>query len=180
MSTPAERDEIFKDADGFPIDLSADISAGIWAEGTAEKPSRRLTVEEVLELKREARIMTDEQINDKLAELDKQLIHPGPMIDWNYRSEGELPKLNILHEADRVTSGRAHEDYGSVNTDFNRIAALCQPILDAEPKGIMTAQKVALFMVQVKISRQCNKHKLDNLIDGCGYLRTVEMLHDGL
>ncbi len=33
-------------------------------------------------------------------------------------------------------------------------------------------------MVGVKISREVNTHKRDNLVDAAGYLRTLEMLID--
>ena len=44
----------------------------------------------------------------------------------------------------------------------------------------VTPQQVALCMVGVKISREVNKHKADNIVDGCGYFRTLEMVHEKL
>ena len=42
----------------------------------------------------------------------------------------------------------------------------------------ITAEQVCLCMVALKISRQCNKSKRDNLVDGCGYLRNIEMIQE--
>ncbi len=42
----------------------------------------------------------------------------------------------------------------------------------------VTAEQVCLCMVALKMSRQCHKPKRDNLVDGCGYLRNVEMIEE--
>jgi hypothetical protein len=137
-----------------------------WKGGIFTEDGHELTKEELFELKQVPPLLTEEQVSQKVGELDETFAK---------RRRGP----NILEEAERVTSVRSHEDYGSVNKDFNRIAALWQPIIDAEPKGIMTPQKVALCMVQVKVSRLCHKYKRDSTTDIAGYARTLEMLHDG-
>ena len=42
----------------------------------------------------------------------------------------------------------------------------------------VTAEQVGLCMCAVKISRQCNRPKDDNLIDLAGYAETVNMVRD--
>lgn len=78
--------------------------------------------------------------------------------------------MNILEEANEVIGERG-SDYGSVNEDFDRIAKLWSVIFDTE----ITGDKVALAMITLKISRQLNKHKRDNIVDIAGYARTLEM-----
>jgi hypothetical protein len=38
--------------------------------------------------------------------------------------------------------------------------------------------KVPLCMAALKISRECQKHKRDNLVDGAGYLETCRMVRE--
>ena len=42
----------------------------------------------------------------------------------------------------------------------------------------ITAEDVPLMMILLKVSREANKHKRDNLVDIAGYARTREMLDD--
>jgi hypothetical protein len=37
-------------------------------------------------------------------------------------------------------------------------------------------EDVALMMVALKLSRECNKHKEDNLLDIAGYIGTIEKI----
>ena len=40
----------------------------------------------------------------------------------------------------------------------------------------LSAEKVALCMVALKISRELNSHKRDNLVDMAGYAGTIELI----
>lgn len=81
---------------------------------------------------------------------------------------------NVLQEADRLVHGDRQAAYGHPLDDFSKTALIWQAIL-----GIpVTPEQVALCMVGVKISRQCNRPKRDNLVDGCGYFATLEMVID--
>lgn len=42
----------------------------------------------------------------------------------------------------------------------------------------MTAEQVGLCMIGVKISRQCNAPRRDNMVDAAGYAATVQMCVD--
>ena len=79
-------------------------------------------------------------------------------------------KENILQEADRLVNGDRQADYGDAYHDFSRTAKIWSAILDTEVKP----QQVGLCMCGVKISRECNKHKTDNLTDLAGYAQCVE------
>lgn len=82
--------------------------------------------------------------------------------------------MNCLETANKLVSGDRQQDYGHPIEDFSKTALIWQAILGIE----ITPEQVALCMVGVKISREVNKHKPDNIIDGCGYFRTLEMVHE--
>ena len=82
--------------------------------------------------------------------------------------------MNVLQEADKITSVDRNKDYGHPRADFTRTATLWSAFLGIE----ITPEQVPLMMILLKVSREANKHKLDNLIDICGYARTREMLDE--
>ena len=80
--------------------------------------------------------------------------------------------MNILQEADKLTSGDRQKAYGHPLEDYRRTAKLWSAILGME----VTALQAQLCMCAVKISRLCNssEHR-DSLVDLAGYARTYEM-----
>lgn len=84
----------------------------------------------------------------------------------------------ILQEAQRLVHGDRQAAYGHPADDFAKTAALWTVVFGSElkPGGRITAQQVALAMVCVKISRQLNAPKRDNLVDGAGYFATLDMV----
>lgn len=80
--------------------------------------------------------------------------------------------MNILEEATRLVHGNRGADYGHPLDDFSRTAAMWSAILGTP----VTAEQVGLCMCAVKISRQCNRPKDDNLVDLAGYAETVNMV----
>lgn len=81
--------------------------------------------------------------------------------------------MSVLQTAEQLIHNDRNEAYGHPLDDFSRVGRMWAAILDVEE---ITAEQVALCMVAVKISRQCNKPKLDNIVDGCGYFGTIEMI----
>ena len=79
---------------------------------------------------------------------------------------------SILLEAHGLVHGDRQVAYGHPFHDFSRTAALWSAIL-GHP---VTAQQVGLCMCAVKISRQCNAPKRDNMVDLAGYAATVQMV----
>lgn len=77
----------------------------------------------------------------------------------------------VLEEAQRLVYGDRGEAYGHPLDDFARSAAMWTAIL-GHP---VSAEQVGLCMMAVKISRQCNKPKRDNMTDAAGYAATVQM-----
>jgi len=82
--------------------------------------------------------------------------------------------MNILEEAGSLVDGPRQEDYGHPSEDFGRTARMWTAILGIN----VSAVQVGLCMVALKISRHCNKPGRDNLVDGAGYFRTIEMIED--
>lgn len=79
---------------------------------------------------------------------------------------------SILEEAKRIVHGDRGENYGHPLEDFSRTAKIWSAILgiDVQP------EQVALCMVGVKISREVNRPKRDNIVDGAGYFETLDMV----
>jgi hypothetical protein len=80
--------------------------------------------------------------------------------------------MTILEEAQEILYNDRQDDYGDGIESTKRIAKLWSIVLDKE----VTPEQVALCMIQVKISRQMNKYKRDNLIDGAGYFGLIERI----
>ena len=79
---------------------------------------------------------------------------------------------SVLLEAQKLVHGDRNADYGHPLDDFARTARMWSAILGVE----VSPEQVGLCMVAVKISRQCNRPKRDNLVDGAGYFETVSMV----
>jgi hypothetical protein len=83
---------------------------------------------------------------------------------------GEDAKETVGQEADRLVNGDRQSAYGHPLDDFSKTALIWQAILGVP----VTAEQVALCMIGVKISRECNIHKRDNIVDGIGYWLTLD------
>jgi hypothetical protein len=79
---------------------------------------------------------------------------------------------NILEEALRITNqeGERRQDYGSPLDDAARVAHIVSAITGAT----MNPEQVPLMMIAVKLSRQINRPKRDNLVDIAGWARVAE------
>jgi hypothetical protein len=82
--------------------------------------------------------------------------------------------MNILEEANEITGGERNDSYGHPRFDFTRTAKLWSAFLGIE----ITPEQIPLLMILLKVSREANKHKRDNLTDIAGYARTREMLDE--
>ena len=86
------------------------------------------------------------------------------------------PKPSVLEEALQLTTGDRQKTYGHPLEDFSRTAGLWTSLLGKKLKEPITPQEVALAMVCLKMSRQQNKNKRDNLVDMAGYVNCLDML----
>lgn len=82
--------------------------------------------------------------------------------------------MNILQEADKLTSKDRQEVYGHPADDFAKVASMVQPILESK---IDPRLKHALYMIQVKVARLLNTpNHTDSVIDIAGYANTYAMI----
>ena len=80
---------------------------------------------------------------------------------------------DILAKAKAIVGDQTQHQYGSPAVNFGRIAQGWEVIFD---DGHFTEERIALAMVWLKICRQLQQHKQDNLIDAIGYLLTIDMM----
>ena len=90
------------------------------------------------------------------------------------RNTSEQKKETILEEAQRIVGGDRAKAYGHPKTDFDRTALIWEAILGIK----LNAYQVALCMIGVKMSRECNARKRDNAVDIAGYAQTLAMVNE--
>lgn len=85
---------------------------------------------------------------------------------------------SILEEATILVHGNRGEDYGHPYYDFRRTAGMWTGLFIDKliPGESFTPRDVPLAMNCVKMSREVNRPKRDNRIDGAGYWETLEMV----
>jgi hypothetical protein len=88
--------------------------------------------------------------------------------------EIEVAKETPLQEAQRLVYGDRGAAYGHPLDDYTKTAALWSVILGTK----VTPQQAILCMIAVKISRQMNKHKRDNIVDIAGYAECLNRVED--
>ena len=81
---------------------------------------------------------------------------------------------SICEEADRLVSSDRNNDYGHPRDDFGRTAMIWGAILGVP----VTAQQVGMCMIGVKLSREVNRPKRDNLVDMAGYAKCVHLCNE--
>ena len=79
---------------------------------------------------------------------------------------------DIVAEALHLVTHERNQHYGHPLDNFQRTADLWAVILGCEVKP----HQVALCMQAVKIAREIESPKLDNIIDGIGYWLTLAMV----
>lgn len=72
----------------------------------------------------------------------------------------------ILEEASRLINGERQQDYGNPGACFGKIAAMWGAYLGHD----LSRVDVANMMCLLKLARESQYHKHDNLLDACGYL----------
>jgi hypothetical protein len=83
---------------------------------------------------------------------------------------------SALHEAHDLVYGGRGVDYGHPYADYSKTAHLWQPIFGKKLKpGVkVEPEDVMLGMIMVKLSRELNRPKRDNRVDGAGYFELLE------
>ena len=83
------------------------------------------------------------------------------------------PPETILQEADRLVSDDRREDYGHPLDDFGRVTRMAHALWGRGPE---TEEEHAMYMILVKLARQVNRAKRDNLVDIAGYAKTLDLV----
>lgn len=96
------------------------------------------------------------------------------IVDYNTKdyllSDVKMP----LEYAQKLVHGDRQANYGHPIKDFTKVANLWNAIF---PHWKARPQDVPLAMICIKLSREEEKHKTDNLTDIAGYAETCEMVH---
>jgi hypothetical protein len=92
---------------------------------------------------------------------------------------GEIEKKPLLQRANELIGGERQADYGNKLQNFSQIAMLWQGALATKlaPGQVLTAEDVAVCMIQVKIARLAKQpdHE-DSILDVAGYAGCYEAL----
>jgi hypothetical protein len=87
----------------------------------------------------------------------------------------------ILEEAQGLVYGPRQGAYGHPIDDFTRTGRMWGAILAdwaVDPSQPVPPELVALCMAAVKISREVNAPKRDNVVDLAGYAATLELVRE--
>lgn len=87
----------------------------------------------------------------------------------------EFEKETPLEEAQRLVHGDRQASYGHPIEDFTRTGRMWGALLGVDD---VPPEKVALCMIAVKMSRECNRAKRDNWTDMAGYAETGFMVRE--
>jgi hypothetical protein len=87
-------------------------------------------------------------------------------------------RVSVLTEAQGLVHGNRNEDYGHPLDDWTRTAGMVSAMLAHKLKEPITAEDAILFMVCVKASREINRPKRDNRVDGAGYFECLDWVVD--
>ena len=80
----------------------------------------------------------------------------------------------LITEATLIVNGHRSQTYGHPKHNFQRIAAGWEQIFNTS----ISLEQVALAMIWLKVAREINQHKTDNLIDIIGYTLTLDAVRN--
>lgn len=86
----------------------------------------------------------------------------------------EVNNETIMEEAQRIVGGARRESYGHPSIQFGRLAKLGSAIFEKE----ISSFQVALFLIQLKISRLMNKPTRDGFVDLVGYTQCAYLIDE--
>lgn len=82
--------------------------------------------------------------------------------------------MNILQEADKLTSGVRNKEYGHPKQFYADVAKIWSILLNLN----IPEDRIADLMIAYKLVRTKQGYKRDNYVDISGYSRTREMQYD--
>lgn len=79
---------------------------------------------------------------------------------------------DLMREAWSLTNGDRHQAYGRAEDVFRAYGMIYTGLLAAKlkPGEVIDAADVAMLMTGLKLAREANKSKRDNVVDAHGYL----------
>lgn len=90
----------------------------------------------------------------------------------------QLAAVTILAEADRLVATDRQADYGHPLDNFTNIAVLWNAYTTAIKRDRLEPEDVAHMMVLLKLAREAHKPKRDNRVDGAGYFKVADLIHE--
>jgi hypothetical protein len=96
-------------------------------------------------------------------------------------STRESTQESILQEADRIAGHSRSRDYGHPQANFRRIANLWEAYFASRPELaqtelIISEEDVGHMLILMKVARNQNRPKRDNLVDIAGYSKCLAMI----
>ena len=84
--------------------------------------------------------------------------------------------MSIIDQARDIIEGDREKTYGEPGRNLRRIADQwsCYLSQKYESAVMLSEEDVCWMMVLLKMSRQINAHKEDNLVDAIGYIALIE------
>ena len=84
--------------------------------------------------------------------------------------------MTILAEADSIAGEDRSKDYGPPLLNHQRIAGIWNILLGDTLKSPITPRQAAMMMIGVKLAREINAPKRDNLLDIAGYVKVIDLI----
>lgn len=90
----------------------------------------------------------------------------------------EVKRVSVLTEAQGLVHGDRNQSYGHPLDDWQRTAGMVSAMLGHKLREPLTAEECAMILCCVKLSRQQNAPRRDNLVDLAGYAECVQWMLD--
>ena len=82
---------------------------------------------------------------------------------------------SILLEAESLVNGERAKSYGPVHDNWQRTVDIYAAMTSIK----LTPEQGLLFLVAVKLAREAQRPKRDNLVDAAGYLELAAKVREG-
>ena len=109
---------------------------------------------------------------------DEVASHKTPPSETQGKEVSTGETQSVLEEAMKCVGGPRRRDYGTPDENFGRIAALWNVQLSGKLTKALTPDDVAMLMILLKVARQGNSPKRDNLVDIAGYAQCASELKE--
>lgn len=101
-----------------------------------------------------------------------------PVYDFETAKLVAPPVETVCQEADRLVAVDRQHDYGHPLDDFTKVVGMVNALFADKLREPLVAEDWPLIMECVKMSRERSRPKRDNRVDGCGYWKTLDLVHE--